>query len=78
MSMSTKHLVGTVESFNAVTGMAHLKLVNQKPASAEFHMGAFFSGRSARTPESGDKVKVQLQKGSTGDWVVVVARLADK
>jgi hypothetical protein len=73
MADSTK-ATGKIESVDRMTGTAKVRLTAPKDKVANLHFGAFFSGRTARLPEKGDEVRVQLQDSPEGA-VVVAARL---
>jgi hypothetical protein len=65
---------GTIEKVDTVTGVASVRLTEPCEQIADLHVGAFFSGRSARLPHEGDKVRVQFQT-FPGGLTVLAARL---
>jgi hypothetical protein len=68
---------GIITAFDPGTGIASVTLQKPKGTQAELHMGAFFSGRSARPPSTGDKVTLSVKDSPEG-VVVLVARLIDE
>jgi hypothetical protein len=75
--------VGRVENFDPMTGTASVRLSESSPevaAAAQdtacLHIGAFFSGRTARPPVDGDQVRVLLQQSADG-LLVIAARLIE-
>ena len=75
MSASAKG-IGTIETVDRMTGIARVHLTDPCDQMASLHVGAFFSGRTARLPVEGDKVRVQFQHSPEG-LVVLAARLVD-
>lgn len=68
--------IGTIETVDRATGVARVHLSDPCDQWANLHVGAFFSGRTARLPLEGDRVRVQFQQLPEG-LVVLAARLVD-
>lgn len=76
--MKIQHGTGTVETFDPVSGVASVHIENPCDTTVNLHTGAFFSGRHARFPNSGDTVLVKLQELDTKELVAVAAWLTHK